>query len=426
MRTVKLLVVMTLLLNRQICLCQSPAFLDSSYALVFNDEFTGSSLNANKWIRSFFWGPGYADTSVVQTPTTWPCYYPANTYANIAYRENNLNDTNLLKISGGTAKILLKRQNYTGYVWHIDTCPSANCSYYVGGSSPCNFNTNYCFYTKPVQYKYATTMLNSKQTFKYGYFEIRFRLPASPAPPAAFKGIGPNFWMYSGGPNLYWSEIDIFEINAVNNQLTDNIIYESAKLSPKFGQGTMISTFPGNTWHTAGALWTSSTVEFYFDGVKVNQLSTPGIRPDSLDAMPLIVDLNTTFTGGYGWCDTLGSNTSLPYTYEVDYVRAWQQREACDTSKTYCSSFNPANYKSKIYNYVSIGGSGCSDPVSSAPNLSLIGSNYVQVKDGFSIDNSSNVLLNVAPCISPVVNQRLTGVPPVVPVPPSFKKHYNQ
>ncbi len=413
-----------------VCFCnatysQTPTFLDSSYTIVFEDEFTGTTLDQNKWLRRFGWGPGYSDTNIVLINQS-PCGVPPNTYGNIAYREYNYNDTNVLKINGGTAKILVKKQNVIGETWNFESCPSPNCLFYTNN----NCNSGLCFYTLPMPYKYVTTMLNSRQKFKYGYFEIKFRLPPFPTTPSTFNGMGPNFWLFGADPssNNNWSEIDIFEIHSADNQLTDNIIYQSS-LSANFGQpysqGTPIGNFTDNVWHTAGALWTNNTIEFYFDGLKINQLNNPNIKVDSLVPMPMIVDINTTFTGaGYNWCDTIGSKTSLPYTYEIDYVRVWQQQEACDTTKIYCSNLNPSTYKSKIYNSVSVGGSGCNDPISSTNNMAILGSAFVEVKEGFSIDANSKVLLNVQPCIGSSVGLKVLPGSDIIPPPASFKKHY--
>jgi len=52
----------------------------------------------------------------------------------------------------------------------------------------------------------------SKETFKYGYFEIRCKLP-KPVSPKTNKGKGPNFWLWASNSRVTWSEIDIFEFN---------------------------------------------------------------------------------------------------------------------------------------------------------------------------------------------------------------------
>src|SRR4051812_40163691 len=91
---------------------QVPDFLDSSYVPVFQDEFTGTSLDYNKWQRLFPWGPSFTDTNVTLVSQA-VCGVPANTYANLAYDEYRQSDTNFVKVNGGSAKIYVKKQNYT-------------------------------------------------------------------------------------------------------------------------------------------------------------------------------------------------------------------------------------------------------------------------------------------------------------------------
>lgn len=385
---------------------QVPDFLDSSYVVVFQDEFTGNSLDQNKWKRLYDFGPSFTDTSVILMDTA-TCGYPANTYGNYAYDEWNYSDTNLLKINNGSAKILVKKQNYNGQVWKFYSCPSSTCNTIDPmGPIPCDPSNTFCIYYKPTPFKYVTTFLHSKEKFKYGYFEIKFKLPPFPSNPQNFNGVGPNFWLYSADSWSDWSEIDIYEIHGATNGLTNNIFYSTASSTVNYSQGTNVGNFSANVWHTAGALWTNSNIEFYFDGVKVNQIWNSNIKADSLAAMPLIAGINVTFNNFYGWCDTVGTTTSLPYSYEIDYIKVWQQKEACDTTKTYCTSLNQNTYESKIYSSVTIGGTGCNDSVTNKDNLAILGSNYVELKEGFSIDNNSKILMNVKSCITPTVIPR--------------------
>lgn len=383
---------------------QSYPWQDSSFAVVFVDEFTGTTLDQSKWLRRFPWGPGYVDSNKVLVPNFCPSPI-GNTYTDVGYREYNYADTNFLKISNGTAKILSKKQNVTGETWS-----------WPGGN----------FTVKQRPFKYCTSMLFSKYKFKYGYFEIKFKLPSLPTPPQTFIGNGPNFWLFNADHSLnnYWSEIDIFEIHGYNNVVTNNIIYQSdsTALVPN-SQPSTYNQVSANTWHTAGAYWTPDNIEIYFDGQKINQINNLNIKPDSLVEMPLIIDINVPT---HAWCEIFDSIKNVfPYTYEIDYVKVWQRKEACDTTKTYCSNFNPQTYNSKIYQSVTVGGSGCNSSVANCSNLSVLGANYVLLDEGFSIDNNSNVLLDVKPCIGTKKNNyRQLPSNFIEPPPPSFFKRY--
>lgn len=399
---VVLVIASLFLVNTNTLSAQSYPWQDSSFALVFNDDFNGSVVDSSKWVRRYSWGPTAVDSNKVQVPKfcdTSIAYH----YVDYAYCEYHYADTNFLKVSNGTAKILVKKENVTGETWSTK---------------------NNVFTVKQFPFKYCTSMLRSKYHFKYGYFEIRFRLPTLPTSPQTFMGMGPNFWLYNANNSLNnaWSEIDVFEIHAYNNLATNNIIYQSyPKDSLNFySQGVNYAQISSPNWHTAGAYWTPNNIEIYFDGIKINQITDSRIKPDSMVEMPILLTMNAPTQG---WCELIDTaNTVFPYTYEIDYVKVWQPKEACDTSKTYCSNFNPVTYKSKIYSDVTIGGTGCNSPVNNYSNLSIRGKNYVLLNEGFSIDNNSDVLIDNPPC-SGKVNS--TYIPSYYAAPPpSFNQRH--
>lgn len=359
---------------------------DPVYELVFNDDFNGTSVDYTKWDRIPPWNQGSNITTVCNPNVT----------TSVAYRKWQTNipgqmDTTNCKVSNGSVKLYTRKENYDGEVW----------------SWP-----NGIWTRDTIPFQYTTAMLLSKNIYRFGYFEIRFRLPQPPNPPKRHLGFGPNFWMFgadtdgSEGWVNHWSEIDVFEINSfdigVNNNLyTNNAHYRNCDNSSCHIQdGQAFGYISNNTWHTAAVNWTPSKIEFYLDGNKLrefpcNQLNYP---PDSLVAMPMWVDINSPATNFCMAFDTINSNgTSFPYIYEIDYVKVWQLKQACDTAKLYCN-FVPTNYNSKLYKSVTIGGTNCNSTISNQSNTSIYATDYILLNEGVSIDNQSNVLFNIEDC----------------------------
>jgi beta-glucanase (GH16 family) len=77
---------------------------------------------------------------------------------------------------------------------------------------------------------------------------------------------------------------------------------------PSGGPGGCASGGYGGAWHTYGADWEPGVVTYYYDGVRVGQIST------GITSAPMYLIL------GMG----LGSSPVAPATEEVDYVRVWQ------------------------------------------------------------------------------------------------------
>lgn len=156
-----------------------------------------------------------------------------------------------------------------------------------------------------------TSVDKSGQGFaqKYGYFEIRAKLPPGP-------GTWPAFWMKSAS-NLSThdniGEIDIFEqygkfpegfcttYHDWSNHTTP--YYNCKNKTPDLTQD----------FHTWGLLWTETSMIVYFDNKKINETVTPAAMKQ---AYYLILDLGV----GGGWPTDLTPESN---TMQVQYVRAY-------------------------------------------------------------------------------------------------------
>jgi beta-glucanase (GH16 family) len=191
-----------------------------------------------------------------------------------------------------------------------------------------------CWVTEILPFKYTTGMLFSTENFHRGYFEIRFRLPESPDPPNTHEGFGPNFWLWGNNPpEVYTSEIDVFEIFVLNGAKADTNKYTSTvhfsdmnvKKRPQAHTQAIGNRLKNDTaWHTAAAWWTEEFVKFYLDdSLYFTVQNIPEIKVDKLVDMHLIIDINSP---NWGQCNNFTDATLFPYVYEIDYVRVYQKQ----------------------------------------------------------------------------------------------------
>jgi beta-glucanase (GH16 family) len=265
-------------------------------------------------------------------------------------------------------------------------------------------------------------MIYSRYRFKYGYFEIKFKLPSLPTTPNTYNGVGPNFWLYGSDASLnnYWSEIDIYEIHGNSNTLTNALHYQIDTNHTHHVDGYSYGVISGDTWHTAGAHWRPDGIDFYVDRQYVRSITNSNVKPDSMVKMPIWVDINVP---PYGWNEYFDNSTVFPYVYEIDYVKVWQQKDACATDLFYCSNFNPSTFNSQNYNSVTIGGSTCTDTVTNAANLGIYGDSHVTLDEGFSIDANSKVLIDSRPCHQSYWGGRIMPGSDIFSPPSSWKAH---
>jgi beta-glucanase (GH16 family) len=181
---------------------------------------------------------------------------------------------------------------------------------------------------------YPSGMIRSRQTFRYGYFEARIKLPAA-------RGVFPAFWLNSGYDekgNLGWPpEIDILEF--APNGVTEfpNMIHSNVKLSTPNKQGGEWYFHDSNfnqkykyyrapvdmtkDWHVYGLLWnTDDTVTAFIDGKKLWTRKYRWVYSDGRRAGPAHIIINLAVGGTWAGAGGI-DNAAFPTALQVGYVR---------------------------------------------------------------------------------------------------------
>ena len=238
--------------------------------LVFNDEFDGPAVDPALWMTGFPWGR---------------C-------SDIAYNTESGN----ISFTDGAVHLIANNEPVSGFCFHWDD---------DGTFTP---------YTS--DFNYTTGMLYSVRSFKYGWFECRFRVPHG-------KGFNSAFWLY--GPEA--SEIDVFEIvgsDTSDAQMTlhwkQNDWLVGTSQWPKHAQCAGPRFDEG--YHTFALKWMPDEIAWYLDNWKVPEsLWTKFIRGRHIPD----VEMNVILTLGVGGMDgNPDATTPFPADFEVDYVRVYQ------------------------------------------------------------------------------------------------------
>jgi beta-glucanase (GH16 family) len=191
---------------------------------LFEDDFNGSSLNLKKWTPSCF---GWTDTAVTVSPNSPTAYDPKQ-----------------VSVKGGNLRLQAVKKTEHGEKY-----------------------TSGCVWTGPHKFAIAPTTASPVA------MEARIYLPA--ASPGVIAN-WPAFW--ASGTN--WptnGEIDVME--GLGGKAAWHFHY-GTQSNPLQSGATVRGNYTG--WHTYGALWTPTTVTFYYDGKKVgtvNQHITHQVRP---------------------------------------------------------------------------------------------------------------------------------------------------
>lgn len=166
--------------------------------------------------------------------------------------------------------------------------------------------------------------VNSKESWKYGYFEARLKLPTG-------KGTWPAFWMM---PKNFTSwpadgEIDIMEEVGYDPNVILSTIHCNAYNHSKNTQksGTKRVPTAQTEFHVYALEWTENVIKGYVDGecYFVFNNDKKGNKDTWPFDAPFYLKLNLAWGGNWGGAMGI-DESALPATYEIDYVRVFQKK----------------------------------------------------------------------------------------------------
>ncbi|MCK9159793.1 MAG: family 16 glycosylhydrolase [Bacteroidaceae bacterium] len=166
--------------------------------------------------------------------------------------------------------------------------------------------------------------MNTSQSWTYGYFEARLKLPGG-------KGTWPAFWMmpknYTAWPDD--GEIDIMEEVGYRANYVSSSIHCSAynhMLGTQKTAEKYLSTAE-SAFHVYALEWTADYIKTYVDGVNVLTFDNDGANNKATWPFNAAFYLKLNLAWGGDWGGAEGVDESvLPATYVIDYVRVFQKK----------------------------------------------------------------------------------------------------
>ncbi len=166
--------------------------------------------------------------------------------------------------------------------------------------------------------------INTKESWKYGYFEARLKMPSG-------KGTWPAFWMLPEKEQLNWpldGEIDIMEYVGYDPGWVHASVHTKAYNHTIGTQKTarMETKTAETEFHIYAVEWTADFVKGFVDGVEYFRFDND--KKGDVNTWPFnkpfYLKLNLAWGGDWGGAQGV-DETKLPATYEIDYVRVYQK-----------------------------------------------------------------------------------------------------
>ena len=335
---------------------------------------------SNKWHFMENWGNKYADKDLKTFP--------------ISYYQGNGDD---IEVNNGICEIYAKYKP-NNYQWPCSNCWTATNEYHY-------FNyTNGC-------------LIRNTQT-RFGYYEIKIRLPYYPNEREKTNGVAPSFWFFGemnqqGTPDYAYGEIDVFEQIDLSNAKPnvkpyvfgptihyskyDNCnCHTQLERYDKIGWNTQDEVdpplnyhvdFSDGNFHIIGFEWQKEYISIYVDGV---ERSSVNFKQDQLLSMNAYLDI-AFFNDINKYLYTV-----FPFKYEVDYFRYYQLNNHSDLSLF----INQSNYDNTTLGFtkrknITIGGSYSTAKVNTGSQLILRADDFILLDEGFEVDESTYIYLQV-------------------------------
>ena len=220
-----------------------PPVVPGRWNLTFNDEFTGSRPTLRRWSTCYDW----ACTNAGNNELEW-------------YEKKNVT------FSGGALRLTARAQGAHG---------------------------------KP--YTSGMIQSNHRYVFRYGFAEIRAKVPAG-------TGLWSAFWLLPS--NKQWPpEIDVVEIYGSQPRLASMTLHDVNQATQQLFNGPNYS----NGYHTFGVDWEPGSISWYIDGILRQRVIASIDTP-----MYLLADL------AVQGADPPTPLTPFPSAMAIQWIRVWQ------------------------------------------------------------------------------------------------------
>jgi beta-glucanase (GH16 family) len=167
----------------------------------------------------------------------------------------------------------------------------------------------------------ARLTTEGKQTFQYGKFEARMKLPSG-------RGLWPAFWLLGANtPTVGWpqsGEIDIMEYRGQEPSKVIGTIH-----GPGYSGGAGITkskslsaTRFDNSFHVFTAEWSAERIDFFVDGILYHTVTKDQVPGQWVFDHPFYIILNVAVGGNF--VGAPDQYTPFPQTMVVDWVRVYK------------------------------------------------------------------------------------------------------
>lgn len=169
-------------------------------------------------------------------------------------------------------------------------------------------------------FKYQSGLIQSKSKYLRGYFEIKFKAPAE-------RGLWPAFWLYGGSPN---EEIDIMELKGERPNQTHvdthckgcDVVYNFIGQKKSFGGWIKLNGNLNKGFNVMSALWDEQEVRYYLNGKCIAVSKVKFNQPKHIVANIAVPDNNGPFHPGPD------KNTTSFSPLVIDYIRVWTKNQS--------------------------------------------------------------------------------------------------
>jgi len=242
-------------------------------------------------------------------------------------------------------------------------------------------------------HKYTSGVLVSNAKYQYGYFEVYAQLPVG-------GGFFPAFWLWSNDstPSYWYNEIDIMEANGGTPTFTSSNydVFLDTASNQEHNVAIKHPCYYGDgSYHWYGAEWDRDKITFYIDKKTVRQVANNDKGEGVQHPMEILISFQLFSDSWCHYASCVSDSTVFPNYMRVDECNVHQLQYDCAKNEP-INHFNDfANYVYKVKKSITLGGSTV---LPAGSNISLRATDFIELKDGFTIADGAELYLDTNPC----------------------------